>query len=84
MRQHGVDFESLLANFKHIATHGSHTGNFKSPWLSNTLAGPSAVSIVRNLYLIYLVLASTISIVLCQYTADMIFEYLNSGSIYAL
>ena len=84
MRQHGVDFESLIANFQHIATHGSHTGNLRMPWLSKTLAGPSSIGIIKHLYLTYLILASTIGLVLCQYTADTMFEYLNSGTIYAL
>lgn len=85
MRQHGVDFEALLANFKHISTHGSHTtGGGSSPWLSSTFASPTSVGIVRQLYLFYLILTSAIGLVLCQYTVDNLFQWLNGGTIYAL
>ena len=47
MRQQGVDFESLFANFKHIATHGSFTGSQSTPWLSSTFASPAMVSLTR-------------------------------------
>ena len=85
MRQQGVDFESMIANFKHISTHGSFTagGTFK-PWLTRTLASPTSVLIIRHFYIIYLMLASSIGLVLSQYTMDSVFQLINGGTIYAL
>ena len=85
MRQYGVDYESLIGNFKHIATHGSFTagGNFK-PWLTKTLASPTFVNIIRHMYIIYLILASSIGLILSQYTVDSVFQLVNGGTIYAL
>jgi hypothetical protein len=65
MRQQGVDFESLISNFKHISSHGSFTaGGVSKPWLTRTLASPSAVIIIRHYYILYLILASSIGLVL--------------------
>lgn len=85
MRQQGVDFESMVANFKHIATHGSFTagGTFK-PWLTRTLASPTSVIIIRHFYIVYLILASSIGLVLSQYTMDSVFQLINGGTNYAL
>ena len=84
MRQQGIDFESLLSNFKHIATHGSFTDSNSTPWLSRTFASSTMVSIVRQLYILSLIMCSAIGLILCQYTSDNIFRWLNGGSVYAL
>ena len=85
MRQQGVDFESMLANFKHIATHGSFTaGGVSKPWLTRTLASPTMVIIIRHLYIVYLILASSIGLILSQYTIDSVFQLMNGGTVYAL
>jgi hypothetical protein len=85
MRQYGIDFEALIANFKHITTHGSFTagGRFK-PWLSRTIASPTSVLMMRQLYIIYLVLASSMGLVLCLYTVDDLYALMNNGNVYAL
>ena len=84
MRQQGVDFESLIANFKHIATHGSFTANNKTPWLSSTFSSSTMVGIMRQFYLINLILCSAIGLILCQYTADSLFRWINNGSVFAV
>jgi hypothetical protein len=85
MRQQGVDFESMIANFKHITTHGSFTaGGSWKPWLTRTLASPASVIIIRHLYILYLILVSSVGLVLSQYTVDSVFQLVNGGTIYSL
>ena len=42
------------------------------------------VGIIRQLYLLGLILSSAISVILCQYSLDNIFHWLNGGCVYAL
>lgn len=85
LRRHGVDFECLISNFKHISSHGvMRLGTSGSPWLSKSLASPAFIGIVMYLYTGYLVLASAVGIVLCQYVADNLFEWANGGTVFAI
>ena len=84
MKQQGVDFELLLSNFKHIATHGSFTNNNSKPWLSNTFSSSSMVGVIKHLYTISLVMFSVIGLILCQYSMDSFFKWINGGSVYAI
>ena len=84
MKQQGVDFESLIANFKHISTHGSFTASNHTPWLSSSLSSESMVGIIRNLYLASIILSSAIGLILCQYSFDNMYKWLNNGKVFAL
>lgn len=84
MNQQGVDFELLLSNFKHIATHGSFTNNSKKPWLSQTVSSSAFIGIIKHLYIISLVLFSVIGLILCQYALDNFFKWLNGGKVFAI
>ena len=85
MKIQGIDFEFLIANFKQltIPNYLNYVSIFEIPWLSNTLAGPYCVGLVRNLFIAYLVICASIGLVICQYSADYIFEFITEGTIYA-
>lgn len=66
MRQNGVDFELLLANFKHISTHGSHQAfGISTPWLSYTFTSSAAIGLAKYVYILSMVLQSAIGLILC-------------------
>lgn len=95
MKQRGVDFEFLMHNFKHITIYQGSQKNLlnqsyqdlrgftDTPWLSYTLSSHMAVVITRHLYLVSLILLSSIGIVLSQYIFDTLFLWTNAGKTYA-
>lgn len=85
MRQNGVDFELLLANFKHVSTHGTHAAfGLSSPWLSYTFTSSAAISLAKYFYILSLLLQSVIGLILCQYTIDNLVQWADGGTAYAL
>jgi hypothetical protein len=84
MKQQGVDFELLMSNFKHIATHGSFTNNNKKPWLSQTFSSSAMVGVIKHLYTFSLMVFSIIGLILCQYVMDNLFKWVNKGKVFAI
>ena len=85
MRQNGIDFELLLANYKHISTYGSHAAfGFSSPWLSYTFTSSGAIAIAKYFYILSLLMQSVIGLILCQYTIDNVVQWADGGTAYAL
>lgn len=79
MKQQGVDFESLLSNFKHIATHGSFTNQSSKPWLSQTMSSSAMVGLMKNLYILGLVLSSMVGLIMCTYTMDNLVKFVRGN-----
>jgi len=60
MKQEGVDFEMMVSNFRHISTYsGIDVSQSKNPISLKTM-----VCIVRYLYIISLLLMSSMSIII--------------------
>ena len=72
----------MVSNFRHISTYSGIDVSQSTSW-KNPISLKTMVCIVRYLYMISLLLLSSMSIIIGQYTIDNLFVWINKGTIYA-